>query len=342
MCVYDSRAHGVVITAKMTVSEGQPISSVDPEASLRAELTGAISAAQIDITEAIAELARSGADASALTNQRQSLQQLQKQVGTANLTTLAGLRAEIAGAVATTQTLTEQSRAVAITAGQAAAETLATASVNSRLAVISIMRDMHRFDPYLNFASAEDEAAYRKREAERLAYIDAQHAKGTVEGNLNAAGAAVGQLADAKAHGAGNSPEFERWSNELTNKTTILRDAARQSGVSTEEFDRNVTADYRRISKAQGLSDAEINARLATHDGDALKAITAPNASTAKSAPISAAPDTNPPADDLAEAMAAFQAAGIKPHTQEAPSAIAHWASTSNAAGQKASRAIPG
>jgi hypothetical protein len=319
----------------VTVSEGQPTLSVDPEASLRAELLGTIAGAQFDIDNAIAELARSGADASALTNQRQSLQQLQKQVGSASFATLAGLRAEIAGAVATTQTLAEQSRAIATTAGHSAAEALATASANSRFAVTSIMRDMHRFDPYLRFESAEDEAAYRKREAERLACINAQHAKGTPEGNLNAAGAAVGQLADAKAHGAGNSPEFERWSNELANTTTTLRDAARQSGISTEEFDRNVTADYRRISKAQGLSDAEISARLATHDGDALRAMAAPSGS-----PIAAASVTNPPVDDLADALAAFKAAGIKPDTPETPSTIAHRASTSNATGLKASRAV--
>lgn len=319
----------------MTVSEGQPTLSVDPEASLRAELMGAIAGAQFDIDNAIAELARSGADASALTNQRQSLQQLHRQVGTANLTTLAGLRAEITGAVATTQALAEQGRAIATSAGQVAAEALATATANCRAQVTSVMRNMHRFDTYLHFASAEDEAAYRKREAERLAYINAQHAKGTAEGNLNAAGAALGQLADAKTHGAGNSPEFERWSNELANTTTTLRDAARQSGISTEEFDRNVTADYRRISKAQGLSDAEINARLATHDGDALRAMAAPSGS-----PIAAASATNPPVDDLADALAAFKAAGIKSETPETPSTIAHRASTSNAAGQKASRAV--
>ena len=319
----------------MTVYEGQPTLSVDPEASLRAELTGAIAAAQFDIESAIAEVMRSGADVSALANQAQSLQQLQKQIGSAGATTLISLRAEIAGAVATTQAVTQQARTVAATAAQAAAEALGAASANSRASVNAIMRDMHRFDPYLQFASAEDEAEYRKREAERRAYIDAQHAKGTPEGNLNAAGAAIGQMADAKAHGAGNSPEFERWSNELTNTTTKLRDAARQSGLSTEEFDRNISADYRRISKAQGLSDAEINARLATHDGDALKAIAAPNAT-----PTSPAPEASPPVDDLADAMAAFKAAGIKPDTPEALSTIAHRSNAGNAASQGATRSI--
>jgi integrase/recombinase XerD len=68
-----SRAQGVSITGKMTFDEGQQ-SAVDPEASLRTELTGAIASAQIDIAIAIAGLARIGADSSALTNQSQALQ----------------------------------------------------------------------------------------------------------------------------------------------------------------------------------------------------------------------------------------------------------------------------
>jgi hypothetical protein len=274
MCREIPRAHEVSITAKMTVSEGQPTLSVDPEASLRAELLSTIAGAQFDIDNAIAELARNGGDASALTNQRQSLQQLQKQVGTASLTTLAGLRAEIAGAVATTQTLAEQGRVVATTAGQAAAEALATASANSRAQVTSIIRDMHRFDSHLDFASTEDEAAYRKRETERLAYINGQHAKGTPEGDLNAAGAAIGQMADAKAHGAGDSPEFEgRW-NELVTSTQRLRDAARANGVSTDEFDRNLRDDLRGILKSKGLSDTEVASRFAANP-DPLEAVKA-------------------------------------------------------------------
>jgi hypothetical protein len=89
----------------MTVKEGQPTLSVDPEASLRAELTGAIAAAQIDIANAIAELARSGADAAALTSQSYALQQLQKQIGSANLGSLLALRSDVTATAASASAL---------------------------------------------------------------------------------------------------------------------------------------------------------------------------------------------------------------------------------------------
>jgi hypothetical protein len=305
----------------VTVSEGQPTLSVDPEASLRAELLGTIAGAQFDIDNAIAELARSGADASALTNQRQSLQQLQKQVGSASLSVLAGLSAEIAGAVATTQALAEQGRAIATSAGQAAAEALATASANSRAQVTSIMRDIHRFDAYLHFASAEDEAAYRKHEAERLAYINAQHAKGTAEGNLNAAGATVAQLADAEAHGAGNSPEFKQRRRELVESTIALRNQMRANGQPTEEFDQRLEADLRRIAEAKGHSDQIAAPALETQNNKLRKPELGnpprPQVNSEKADPISPLPINNP--DELSDVMAALRSAGVQP----TPSSVA-------------------
>ena len=299
----------------MTVSEGQPTLSVDPEASLRAELLGTIAGAQFDIDNAIAELARSGTDTSALTNQRQSLQQLQKQVGSASFTTLAGLRAEIAGAVAITQTLAEQGRTIATVAGHAAAEALATASANSRAQVTSIMRDMHRFDAYLHFASAEDEAAYRKHEAERLAYINAQHAKGTAEGNLNAAGATVAQLADAEAHGAGNSPEFKQRQRELVESTIALRNKMHANGQSTEEFDQRLEADLRRIAEVRGHSDhiaaptseTQKNTLGKPELGNPAK----PQVNSENADPISPSPIGE--SDELSDVMAALRDAGVQP-----------------------------
>lgn len=257
----------------MTFSEGQQL-AVDPEASLRAELLGTIDAAQFDIANAIAELARGGADVSALTNQSQALLQLQKQVGNANLGGLVAMRTEIASAVALTQAIAQQSRTSATTAEQATAS-LATVSAETRRAVQSISNDVFErklFDPYLEFASAEDEAAYRKREAERQQTIAAELAKHTPAGDLNAAGATIGQMTDAKAHGAGNSPEFEsRW-NELVATTQRLRDEIVRSGGSTKEFDDKLRDDLRTIMKSKGLSDAEIDARLAAHADNPLEA----------------------------------------------------------------------
>lgn len=256
----------------MTFHEGQQ-HIVDPEASLRAELTGAIAAAQIDIANAIAELARSGADSAALTNQSHALQQLQRSVGSANLGSLLALRGEIAVAVATTQTIAQQSRANATATEQAAS--LTTASAEVRRTVQSIGNDLFErklFDPYLAFGSAEEEAAYRRREAERQQAMASEFAKGTPTGNLNAAGIAIGQMADAKARGAGNSPEFESGWNELVKTTQRLRDEIARTGGSTQEFDDRLRADLRGIMKSKGLSDAEIDARLMAQADNPLEA----------------------------------------------------------------------
>lgn len=123
----------------------------------------------------------------------------------------------------------------------------------------------------LDFASQEDERAYREREAERRAYIADQRAKGTPEGDLNAAGAGLGQLADAKAHGAGG-PEFDKHWNDLVTTTEKLREAVRRSGGSTKEFEDRLRADLRRIMQSKGMTDAEIDAQFAAHKDDPLEA----------------------------------------------------------------------
>ena len=303
----------------MTVYEGQPIGSVDPEASLRAELTGAIAVAQFDIESAIAEVMRSGADVSALANQAQSLQQLQKQIGSAVATTLISLRAEIAGVVATTQAVTQQARSIVATAAQAAAEALGAASANSRATVSAIMRDMHRFDSYLRFASTEDEAEYRKREAERRAYIDAQHAKATPEGNLNAAGAAIGQMADAELHGAGASPEFRQRKTELIASTNALREQMKANGQSTASFDNRLDADMRRILIANGHSEAEAQQFIAASGGDPIVAAQHIERAQPPASAITASKREAPEPtatvgtadDELTSIMATLKAAGV-------------------------------
>jgi hypothetical protein len=50
---------------------------------------------------------------------------------------------------------------------------LVEAASASRQQVTALMQDMHRFDPYLHFASRDDGDAYRNREAERRTYIKA-------------------------------------------------------------------------------------------------------------------------------------------------------------------------
>lgn len=192
----------------MTVSEGQQ-HIVDPEASLRAELAGAITSAQIDIANAIAELARIGADSSALSNQGQALQHLQRTVGSANLGSLLALRSEVATAATSATALANQ--AIATAANAAAANANQTPAQRARASIEALGRDLfenHVLDPHLQFASAADEEAYRKRERERDEARTQALALHTPEGDRRAAELVQGQLQDAKAHGADRSPEF--------------------------------------------------------------------------------------------------------------------------------------
>lgn len=155
-------AHEVSITAKVTVSEG-PQSIVDPEASLRVELIGAIAAAQADIANAIAELARSGADSSALAAQTQALQQLQRTVGDANLGGLLALRGEVAATATNASNLAHQ--AVSTAASSSAAHGHMTPAERARANIEALHRDLFEkrvLDPYLQFKSPEEEEAYRK------------------------------------------------------------------------------------------------------------------------------------------------------------------------------------
>lgn len=64
------------------------------------------------------------------------------------------------------------------------------------------------FDPYLQFASAEEEAAFRKREAERKEAIERAVAENTPAGSRRALNLSIEQLDDAARFGADRSPEF--------------------------------------------------------------------------------------------------------------------------------------
>ncbi len=204
----------------MTVSEGQQ-HIVDPEASLRAELTGAIAAAQIDIANAIAELARSGADSAALTNQNQALQQLQRTVGSANLGSLLALRGEVAATASSATNLANQ--AISSAASAAAAQANLSPAERARASIEALNRDLFEnrvLDPYLRFASPEDEEAYRKREREREAEIKRALALGTPDGDRRAAELTHDQLLDAGAHGADRAPDFR----DMLNQSAAAKD----------------------------------------------------------------------------------------------------------------------
>ena len=157
-------------------------------------------------------------------------------------------------------------QATAAAASPAAlAQAVATTSADTRAEVQNLSRDMFSnriFDPYLHFASAADEAEFRRRQAEAQSYVDVQLAHHTPEGDLNAGGGMMGAMLDANAHGAGDSPEFlPRW-NALVDKTERQRAAMHAAGQSTAEFDRNLVTSVRSFLRAKGLTDAEIDARM--------------------------------------------------------------------------------
>lgn len=157
--------------------------------------------------------------------------------------------------------------AAAAEASSKAASELAFASGATRQTVETLSGDLfHRriFDPFLHFASEDDETEYRAREAARQAAIAAALRLHTPEGDLRAGGQMAGQMLDAHAHGAGASPDFLSAWNRLVEQLHRQRAAMQAAGHSTESFDRELAADVRRFLQAKGLSEAQINALLST------------------------------------------------------------------------------
>lgn len=222
------------------------------------------------------------------------------------------MQTQIAAALAASAITASDARAGS-RSGSEAAE-LAAASANSRQQVQSLLRNLHRFDPYLSFDSPEAEADYRRRQADRTSYIEQQHARGTPQGDLNANAAALGQLVDAEAHGAGSSPEFNAtWDNSAAAYTRLQTDI-RRAGGSTREADERLTRDVRQALRRRGRTDQEIDAIFAAHGGDPLAV-----AEATREAPIQArGPEATPAPvaeraqqNELADAMAALRAAGV-------------------------------
>lgn len=261
----------------MTFIEGQQ-PAVDPEASLRIELAGAIAAAQIDIANAIAELARSGADSSALTNQSQALQQLQRSVGSANLGSLLALRGEVAATASSATILANQ--AINTATNAAAANANLTPAERARANIEALSRDLFEnrvLDPYLRFASPEDEEAYRKRERERKEEVDRAMALGTPEGIQRAAELQQNQLRDAGAHGADRSPNYAdmlKRSNAAFADLQPPHQAAEQAAIHSESASVRPAqptpaddgfGDILATLKAAGVTTPAVQARDAGH-----------------------------------------------------------------------------
>lgn len=199
-------------------------------------------AAQFDLENTLAELDGSGGPTDAVRSSLQTLGDLQRQVSTANPAFLNLLRSEIAGGAANARAIAQQMRSTS----QAELAELALAAVDARTRatierVAGDLFDRRKLDPYLQFASADDEAEYRRREAERKAYIERELARGTPEGTLNAAAAMAEQVKDAGAHGADRSPDFATMRNDAMGALDDQLAAMRAAQAKAPETQKDIT-----------------------------------------------------------------------------------------------------
>ncbi|MBP8231273.1 MAG: hypothetical protein KAY22_03120 [Rhizorhabdus sp.] len=173
-------------------------------------MIGRIGSAQSDLEANLAILLHGGDTASvALAEaQLQVLAGLQRRVDQARGADLVSIRGEVLAISAAAQLAAQQARS---SSAMSAAASIQDASERARKTVLGLVDDYYEkkvLDPYLRFSSPEDEAEYRKREAERQAAIQKALAEGTPQGNLRAAQLMEDQLRDAGAHGADQSPDY--------------------------------------------------------------------------------------------------------------------------------------
>ena len=193
-----------------------------------------IANAQSDLDRIITTFRRSGDDglASIAESQLLALNRLNRRIEHASPASLPALRAELVAMVAATQL------SAPVGAASARQVELKEATEVARLQVTGFMHDYYErkiFDPWLRFASPEDEEAFRKREAERHQAIQQAHSEQTPQGDLRALTLAIDQTKDAGAHGAEKSPEYATQLHGLESKaaelTKVLGPTSRQSSI---------------------------------------------------------------------------------------------------------------
>jgi hypothetical protein len=207
----------------------------------RTDLLAQIRAAQADLDQLIAQLGNDGGSVLADGQlQRQLLTNLERSLATGANLSGGSIRNEIAAAITVAANLGEQARQSISQRGSA---DLAAAQARTRATVLEIGRDIYErriFDPYLRFASAEDEEAYRRREEENRRAIADALAENTPQGDLRAARIMDRQLQDAGAHGADASPQFRSLVDRNSENVTRL-EAAVGERPSAERDERSAT-----------------------------------------------------------------------------------------------------
>ena len=175
--------------------------------------------------------------------QLQVLAGLQRRVDQARGADLVSIRGEVLAISAAAQLAAQQARS---SSAMSAAASIQDASERARKTVLGLVDDYYEkkvLDPYLRFSSPEDEAEYRKREAERQAAIQKALAEGTPQGNLRAAQLMEDQLRDAGAHGADRSPDFAPMTDRLRADEAALSQALGEPAATTVKAEATKAVD---------------------------------------------------------------------------------------------------
>jgi len=222
-------------------------------AAQRSELLAQVLAAQYGLESSLASLAAAGAQTDEALSQMQALGDLQKQIASATPTSLTFLRGDVASVAAACRTLAQEARAAGLSERHSESPSARARATIRRLAGDLFERRV--LDPYLQFASPEEEDAYRERERTRRDAIERALARGTPEGQREATRLTSDQLRDAGQHGATASPDFSRMQREA--------DAARAALDAVAPNQEQVDRRSETASTADALDDVVAALRAA-------------------------------------------------------------------------------
>lgn len=242
-----------------------------PEDHQHSELLKTLAYAEYAAMEAIASLDDGASETrEQLTRSLDSIRALQANIerGAAGAIGLASLGNAVAMACAIARSAASSGRA---TEGQSLADAIGRAGSQAS----TFMRDVRQYDHLLTFADDDEGTAYREREAERRRRYDAESAKGTPEGQLNAAGAALGQMTDLAVHGGSRDPALMRRLDDLVDATTKLRAQLIAEGRDVSAFDERTREDLRAIMRSKRIAGAQIDALLDAHRDNPIEAMRA-------------------------------------------------------------------
>lgn len=238
-------------------------------------MLGQIVASQFALESAIAELTQAGGDPALIAETRMQmsgLAELRQQIALSSGSALTSLRADINAASGASASAAQQARAAATNA--AAANANLTPAERARANIEAVQRDLFEnrvLDPYLQFKSAEDEAAYRKRERENKEAMDRESAKGTLQGDRNAAAILERQILDAGAHGANASPDYAPMLTQVRDAKAVLMQPVQQVSAksATQDAGRAPDASARSQPLASELDDLLATLKAAGVTSDA-------------------------------------------------------------------------